>query len=348
MAVTNFEQRRKDVLHAIVEAYIQTAQPVGSELIAKRLRESVSSATIRHIMVELEEQGFVEQPHTSAGRVPTERGYRAYVDSLPQGLRRRLVLPRAFEDVLPASGAEIEPVLARVSEVLAAHAQQVAFVLVPTVKQSRVRQIELVPLSVRKLLCVLVANDDVYTSHIVEIQEPITRDEAVALARFVNAELAGLLFSEVLESLERRLLAERDSLYHMVKRSLGILQHALAGEPSTRLLLEGASYVVTQPEFSRDPQRAHALLRGLEAQEALAGRLAQDLATGRMQVRIGEELQVPGLDRCSTVAAPFIVESQVLGSIGVLGPTRMDYARLTVMVEELAQALTEAFAGERG
>lgn len=348
MTVTDFQQRRNDVLQAIVEAYIQTAQPVGSELVAKRLREGVSSATIRHIMVELEEQGFLEQPHTSAGRVPTERGYRFYVDGLMRPARQLPELLRPFAAFMPSDGDEIQPMLARLGELLAAEARQVAFVMVPTVKQSRVRHIELVPLSEHKLLCVLVANDDVYTSHLVDVQEPVNREEAAALARFVNTELAGLPFSEILESLERRLLAEHDSFYHLVKRSLGILQHALAVEPSTRLLVDGASYVVTQPEFSRDPQRAHALLRGLEAQDVLAVRVSQDLATGRVQVRIGDELRVPGLDRCSYVAAPFIVESHALGGIGVLGPTRMDYARLTLMVESLAQALTEAFTGDAG
>ena len=325
MSVSDFEQRRNKILELVIEAYVSSASPVGSELVAKKLRSSLSPATIRNVMVELEEAGLLEQPHTSAGRVPTDRGYRFYVDSVMDVPHLSVEQLRQIGVMIQPQELDVEQMLERASAVLSELTQQAAFVVVPTVKRSTVKQIELVPLSVRKLLCILVANEEMIVSHVVEIEAPMNRDEAIALSRFINTELAGLSFSDLLESLERRVLAERDSFYHLVKQSLHILQHALSTEPNGRLLLEGASYVVAQPEFARDPRKAHALLKGLDAEEALVERLQQDIAPDGVRVRIGREVQVPGLEECSFVTAPFAIDDDVIGGVGVIGPKRMDY-----------------------
>ena len=178
-------------------------------------------------------------------------------------------------------------------------------------------------------------------SHVVEIEEPMTRDEAAALARFINTELVGQPFSGLLESLERRMLAENDSSYHFVKRSLNILQHALSTEPEERLFLEGASYVLAQPEFARDPRKAQELLRSLDAEDALLQQIRHDLAGRGVRVRIGRELHAPEFGECSYVAAPFAIGEEVVGGVGVLGPRRMDYARMSALVEGMGRCLTE-------
>ena len=341
ISVTDFEQRRNKILETIIEAYVSTASPVGSELVAKRLRSSLSSATIRNIMVELEEAGLLEQPHTSAGRVPTDRGYRFYVDTvmearpLPPEQLRQMEELLGLEDVV-----EAEYLLERAGSILAELTQQAAFVVMPTVKRSTVKQIELVPVSVRKVLCVLIANEEMIASHIVEIEEPMSRDEALALGRFINTELTGLPFHDLLSSLERRMLAENDSFYHLVKRSLNILQHALSTEPNERLLLDGATHVVSQPEFSRDPRKAHAFLKGLDVDGPFLERVRQDLVGDGVRVRIGHEVQVPGLEGCSYIAAPFAMGSEVVGGVGALGPKRLDYLRVRPLVEAMSRCVT--------
>jgi heat-inducible transcriptional repressor len=186
-----------------------------------------------------------------------------------------------------------------------------------------------------------VANEEIFASHVVEIEEPKTREEAAALVRFLNTELVGLPFRELLGSLERRMLAEHDSFYHVIKRSLSILQHALSTEPTERLLVEGMSYVVSQPEFRRDPRKAQQLLRGLDAEELFLKQVRQDLASASgVRVRIGHEVQVPGLDGCSYVTAPFAVGQDVVGGVGVLGPTRMDYRKGRSIVEAMGRCVT--------
>lgn len=341
MNVTDSDTRRNKILGIVIDAYVSTAQPVGSELVARRLRSSLSSATIRNIMVELEGAGFLEQPHTSAGRVPTDRGYRYFVDSVMdlQHLPHEQLLQLGSR--LNALAPDVDHVLAQAGDLLAELTQQAAFIMAPTIKRSTVRQVELVPLGARKLLCVLVTNEDMIASHVVEIVEPMTRDEAAALARFINTELVGQPFSGLLESLERRMLAENDSFYHFVKRSLHILQDALSTEPEERLFVEGTSYVIAQPEFARDPGRTQDLLRGLDAEEALLQRIRQDLALRGVRVRIGRELQSPEFDACSYVAVPFAIGDEIVGGIGVLGPKRMDYARMGALVEGMGRCLTE-------
>jgi len=341
MNVTDFEQRRNKILELIIEAHIASASPVGSEFVARKLRSSLSPATIRNVMGELEEAGYLSQPHTSAGRVPTDRGYRFYVDSVMDIPRMPPEELRQIELLIQPAEVDLELLLERASAALAALSQQAAFAVVPTVKQSRVRQVEFVPLGLRKTLCVLIANDEMIASHVVETVEPMTRDEAVALARFLNTELVGLSCRELVASLERRMLAERDSFYHVVKRSLELLQQALSTEPEERFILAGASALVSQPEFANDPRKAHALLKGLDAEEVLLSRVRQDIAPDGVRVRIGREVQVPGLEECSYLTAPVAVGGAVVGGIGVLGPKRMDYPRLRSLVEGASRCVTE-------
>lgn len=342
MSVTDFDQRRNDILRLIVEAYVSTAAPVGSEFVARRLRSSISSATIRNVMAELEDRGYVEQPHTSAGRVPTDQGYRFYVDAV---MDQRRLPPDQLQQMAAAihpHELDVDELLERAGTLLAQITQLGVFVMAPTVRHSKVRQIELVPLSARKLLCVLIANEELIASHVVEVEQPLTRDEAAALARFLSDELGGLPFAGLVESLQRRLLGETDSFHHMVKRSLDILQHALSTEPHERLFWEGTSYLVSQPEFARHPQRAHDLLRGLDAEAPLVQRLRQDLSSAGVQVRIGHEIALAPLEACSYVTASFGIGSQIIGGIGVLGPTRMDYPQVRAVVDGMARCVTEA------
>lgn len=341
MNVSDLEQRRNKILGLIIEAYVVTASPVGSEYVAKKLRSSLSSATIRNIMVDLEEAGFLHQPHTSAGRVPTDRGYRYYVDAVMDPRHLGPEQMRQMELMLQPTELDVSQLLERAGAALSELTQQAAFVVAPTVKQSTVKQIELVPLSVRRILCVLIANEEMIASHVVEIQEPMTKDEATALARFINTEMAGLSFGDLLNSLERRMLAQNDSFYHLVKRSLNILQHALSTEPNERLFVEGMSYVVAQPEFRRDSRKAHTLLKSLDEEHELLARLHHDLGVGGVRMRIGREIQMPGLEECSYVTTPFAIGDDMVGGIGVLGPKRMDYPHIRSCVEGMARCITE-------
>jgi len=341
MNVTDSEQRRNSILEVIVEAYVQTAMPVGSEWISQKLRPSLSSATIRNIMVELEKEGLLEQPHTSAGRVPTDLGYRRYVDAVMEVGRIAREQIEQLKKTIEPDEFDAAQLFERASEALAELSQQATFVVTPTVKRSTVKQVELVPLSVRKLLCVMIANEEIVASHVIEVTEPMSRDEATALARFINTELVGVPFQALLDSLERRLLAEQDTVYHVIRRSLDVLQHALSTEPEERLIVDGASYLIAQPEFVRAPRKAHDILKRMEQHQDLLDCIRRDISRDGVRVRIGREVKFPGLDECSFVTAPFAIGEELAGGIGVVGPTRMDYRHVQACVEATAKAITD-------
>ncbi len=321
-----------------------TASPVGSELISRKMRQTLSPATIRHVMVDLEKEGLVEQPHTSAGRVPTDRGYRLYVNQIMEASR---LSPEEFQilaRMVQAGSGAIEGLFERAGEVLASLCHQAAFVVAPTVTRSTVRQIELLPLGLHRLVCVLVAQEALVVSRVIEIEEPISRDEALSLAHFLNSELAGLSAYDLLASLERRLLAVNDSFYHLVKRSLMILQTALAAEPEDRFFLDGAAYLFEQPEFQRHPERTHELLRQLDLQGVLVQRLRADLVADGTRMRIGREVAIEGFEECSYVVSPVRLQKAVAGGVGILGPRRMDYRRARALTEGMAGVLTALLA----
>lgn len=351
MNTSDFEQRKNEILQAVIETYVSEGTPVGSELVSRKLRQSLSPATIRNVMAQLEEAGFLEHPHTSAGRVPTDRGYRYYVDTLMGAIRLTPEETQGLAEAIHAREPEIEPLLARASEVLSERTHQAAFVIVPTVKHSTIRHIELLPVSAHKIVCVLVGEEPFIASHVIDVEQSLTRDEAVALVHFLNAELAGLPARELLAVLERRLLGGSDSFYHLIKRSLAILQTVLATEPEERLFIEGVTHLFEHPEFHDDPDIAQQLMRHLDVEESLLQRLRAELGlrldegahgAGPFEsaVRIGHEVGIEGLARCSYILAPFHLRQSVVGGIGILGPRRMDYARLRALVEGMAGQLT--------
>ena len=345
MTVSDFEQRRNDILEAVIEVYVTTASPVGSELISRKLRENLSPATIRNIMAELEEAGFLEQPHTSAGRVPTDRGYRYYITSLMEAMRLSAEESgRLGEAIQVLQQLEAEAYFHRVSDMLSKLSGQAAFVIAPTVKHTTVRQIELVPVGTHRLLCVLVGQEALVASHMVEVHEPLNRDEVGAVAHFLNAELVGLPTQEWLSSLERRLLAVNDSLYYLVKRSLYILQVVLATEPEERFFIEGLFNLFAAPEARRDPHKVQQLFDYLDAPDLLRELIRQDLAREGTRVRIGQELGLSGVEDWSYVLSPFRHHQAVVGGIGVLGPKRMDYRRTRALTEHMAQLVSLTMA----
>lgn len=341
MNITDSERRRNDILQAIVETYISSASPVGSAFISRKIRETLSPATIRNIMAELEEQGLLEQPHTSAGRVPTDQGWRVYVNQLMHDARLSPQEARRLHDLVQPEELEVAQVFERASQVLAELSRQGTFVVAPTVRHSRVKQIELLPVGLHQLVCVLVAQEAMIASHLIELEEPLSQDDARSLADFLNAELRGLPAEELLASLERRMEAIDESLAELVKRSLGILQSTLATEPEERFFFEGTVYLFEQPEFRREPEKAHGLLRCLESAQAFLARVRGDISGEGVQVRIGREVGVGGLEDCSYILAPFGLRRGAVGGIGILGPKRMDYRRMRALAEAMASLVTE-------
>lgn len=342
MSITDLRSRSHSILQAIIQAYAQSATPVGSEFLWANYRFGVSPATIRNAMAELENQGLITHPHTSAGRIPTDRGYRYYVDLLMEPQRLKPDEEAQLEAITCSYSEEPQEFLEEAARLLAQLTEEAGVVLVPQLTQGSFRRLELIPMDPREVVGVLIATEGLVKHSILELLEPVEEDELSRIERFLNQELAGMPLTQIHSYLERCLLEATSSFSHLYKRAADLLRLGPFLEEELSVILEGTSRILQAPEF-RDIERTRRLLPLLERKEQLGELLRRDLAADEVKLHIGSENRDAALTDCTVVAASYRLRGGVNGVIGVLGPTRMDYPRITTMVSRMAQAVTRAF-----
>ncbi len=337
------DERRLAVLRAIVEDYVHTREPVGSKALVERHQLGVSSATIRNDMAALEDEGLIAQPHTSAGRVPTDAGYRLFVDKLTE------VKPMSGPERQAISGflsgaVDLDDVVDRTVRLLASLTQQVAVVQYPSLTRSTVRHVELVPLGPQRLLVVLIAGTGRVEQRVLETPQPI--DEAVLgeIRARVNAESAGRLLTEAaarLRSLPDKLPPDDRDL---VRSVVGALEDALVEEREERVVMAGAANLTRfGPDF---PGSIGPVLDALEEHVVLLrlfGELSGDPSA--VAVRIGHEIDHEALRTTSVVTSGYGTGRDVVAGLGVLGPTRMDYPTTMATVRAVARYVSRVLDG---
>jgi heat-inducible transcriptional repressor len=332
--------RKLAVLRAIVEDYVSTNEPVGSKNLVDRHSLDVSPATIRNDMAVLEEQGFIVQPHTSAGRVPTDKGYRLFVDRLTGVKPFSSAERRAIETFL--NGAyDLDDVVMRTVRLLAQLTRQVAVVQYPSLTRSAVRHIELVPLSPQRLLLVLITDTGRVEQRSVELPGPVGDDSITHLRGVLNASLDGHRLTDVTSAVtdlpERINPADRS----VAAAVLSVIFETLVERHEERVVVAGAANLAPA-DFARG---LHEVLEALEEQVVLMRLLGESGDQASVTVRIGAENQVEGLESTSLVAAGYGSGEQALARLGVLGPTRMDYPTAMGAVRAVARYVGQILAG---
>lgn len=343
------EPRRLAVLRAIVEDYVATREPVGSKALVERHALGVSPATIRNDMAALEEEGLIAQPHTSAGRVPTDKGYRAFVDGLPAA--RPLSPPerRAIERLLGDGGRslDLDDVLERTVRALAQLTQQVAVIQYPSLARARVRHVELVPLAPRRLVVVLITDTGRVEQRSVEVapELPEVGPELVTELRGrLNAATASRRSDEAALALEAVLTTTRPEDVGAVAAVVAALGSALAATREERMVLAGTANLVR--EASGFATSLAPVLEAIEEQVVvlrLLAEMADDPASG-VSVRIGREIVHSGLSDAAVVSSGYGSGGEVVARLGVLGPTRMDYPTSIAGVRAVARYLSKVLA----
>ncbi len=332
-------------MEAIILAYAESGAPVGSEFLWEHYGFGVSPATIRNVMVNLEEQGLITHPHTSAGRVPTDRGYRYYVDLLMKPGR---LMPEeetgidSFRQPSAAGYPQLEDpfqTLGPAARLLADLTGEVGLVLVPELAHGSFRRLEFISVDRREVVGVLIATEGLVKHAMLVLEEPVDQEELGRIGRFLNQELAGMPLGQIHAYLERCLLETSGSFFHLYKRAMDLLSLGPFFEEEASLILEGTHRVLEAPEF-RDIGRTRQLLETLERKEELIEILRKDLAADEVKVHIGGENREPALCSCTIVAAPYRLRGGIMGALGVLGPTRINYPKVTTMVGRMAQAVT--------
>ncbi|HEX8070434.1 MAG TPA: heat-inducible transcriptional repressor HrcA [Pyrinomonadaceae bacterium] len=350
------DARGQAVLAAIINEHLVTGEPVGSRAVAAAFAAAWSPATIRNVMAELEEAGLVEQPHTSAGRVPTDKGYRFYVDHLIGGahltpadhaaIDRTLAYPRTDDGATPARLME------KVSHLLSDLTHNVGIVISPALAGNRLQHIEFVSLADGRILVVLVFAPGLVQHKVIRIDEPLTQEELERTARYLNVEFSGKSLLAIRAEILQRMCQEKALYDRLLRTAMLLCGSSLVGEEleTGDVYVDGASHILDKPDFA-DLERLRELFRTLEEKTRLVKILNECLAgrarVGDVHVRIGRELTSPAMRACALISAPYRVGAgEVSGTISVFGPMRLEYARLMAVVGYVAQQVERMLQAE--
>lgn len=332
--------RRHALLLATVQEFIATAEPVGSQQVAAHYPLGVRSAMVRSIMAELEEAGFLTQPHVSAGRIPTDKAFRYYVDH--QLASARIAFEDRAQIELHYSGRPraLDDVMRDTPRLLALLTGQAALVVAPRLESMMVESVNFVRLRDRQVLAVFVASADRVQNRLVETERDFTQDELDRMTRYLNESLAGRSLDEARRWIERQLKEERAAYDQFVRDALALGGGAIADRSErTEVYIDGSVKVLEQPEFA-NPERMRELLRALDDKSALLDLLERSIGQNRPMISIGSENFDPRLAGLSIIAASYATGSPSVGSLAVVGPVRMDYDRVIPLVEYTARTLT--------
>jgi heat-inducible transcriptional repressor len=353
MTQTLANARHRDILLALIETHIATAEPVGSRSLGRRCAFSLSPATIRNVMSDLEEEGFLAQPHASAGRVPTEKAYRYYADALLSS-PRPLPPPspaelRGMRDALRTQEGGVEDILRRASRVLSSLSHYAGLVFTPRLAHRSFRRVDLVRLHPGTVLVILVTTAGEVQNHLVEGTEDHPQEALERMARLLNQRFAGMSLPEVRRRILAEMREEKADYDRLLASALALGSRALEGaEGEEELLVEGSSNILEVPEFAADMEKMRSLFRSFEEKGHLVGLLDRAMEARGLTVVIGAEARLPGMEGVSLVAATYDAGPVPLGTLGILGPTRMDYPHVIPLVQATARALSERLSTARG
>ncbi len=339
-------ERKEKILNAVIKNYLETGEPVGSRTISKYTDLNLSSATIRNEMSDLEEMGYIIQPHTSAGRIPTDKGYRFYVDNILKNkmaeLDDREQKVTEKEDLLLEKVDKVETLLQNMAKVLAANTNYATMVSAPKSQGNKIKFIQLSILEEKQLLCTVVSDKNHVVNKIIKTGTEVNQEIIVRLNVALNTALAGLTLEEINLGVISALTSQAGNLEELVNEVLKAITETIATESQMKIYTSGATNIFKYPELS-DKERASQLLITLEEKSQLTELINEgDEETG-IQVYIGSESPVQSMKDCSVVTATYELEDGFKGTIGIIGPKRMDYDKVVEALRNVKEQLNETY-----
>ena len=337
----HLDKRKKLILKVVTDDYIESAEPVGSRTIARKYELGLSPATIRNEMADLEESGYLEQPHTSAGRIPSEMGYRYYVDTLMslQQLSKEEI--ERIHQELEKHHHQVESIIHQTAKILVQMTQYPSLVLSPHFQAAVFRHIQLIRLAANTVLVLIVTDTGYVENKVIEFEGDISDQDLDRISFLLNQKLRGLNIKDIRSSLLNEIRSELSFHEEFFNEALKLLLKISQNTPGSkeRVHLDGATKILDQPEFS-DLKKFKPLMDILEEEDKLYNLLSMHIDRGP-QIKIGHENENLGIKDCSVVTASYEIAGRPVGVIGVLGPTRMEYAKVLPIVEHTAGILSE-------
>ncbi|MCR4585290.1 MAG: heat-inducible transcriptional repressor HrcA [Lachnospiraceae bacterium] len=341
MAV-ELDDRKKKILQAVIRNYLETGEPVGSRTISKYTDLNLSSATIRNEMSDLEELGFIVQPHTSAGRIPTDQAYRLYVDSMMEEKDREI---GELKEMLIEAENKVDKVLKNVAKVLANNTNYATVVSAPQIRGNKLKFLQLSRVDDNQILAVIVVEGNVIRNEMISVDEPLSDEALLKLNILLNTHLTGLSIDEINLGMITALKEQAGIHSDIIATVMDAVAQAIKGEEDLEIYTSGANNFFKYPELA-DNEKASELIGTFEEKKALAKLATENLAdeqnTG-IQVYIGEESPIKAMKDCSVVTATYELEEGMRGSIAIIGPKRMDYEKVVASLKTMKDELERIY-----
>ena len=341
-------ERAQHLLRILIESYIRDGQPVGSRALSRESGLQLSSATVRNVMADLEELGFVASPHTSAGRVPTDKGYRFFVDTLLQLRPLDEAATAEIRRQVEASRDSSTDLITAVSQLLSSATRLAGVVTLPRTRSASITQVEFVALSENRVLVVLVFNDREVQNRIIQLERRYSPDELKRASSYLNEQFRGRTLREVRQEILRQLSEAHAHLNQIMLEAISVAQQVFesGGEDRLEYVIKGETNLMGMAELS-SVERLRRLFEAFNEKRDFLHLLDHSLKAEGVQIFIGHESGYQILDDCSVVTAPYADGESVVGVLGVIGPTRMAYERVIPIVDMTAKLLGAALNSRR-
>ncbi len=338
--------RAETLLRSLIHRHIEDGQPVSSRALAREAGLDVSPATVRNIMADLEEMGLIRAPHTSAGRVPTARGYRVFVDTL---LKVRPLRPDTVSKIHGGIGRDHDPqqVLSKASDLLSNITRFAGVVFAPHRAHAQLRQIEFLRISQKRVLVILVTDDGRVQNRVVSVEREFEERELVEAANFFNDAYSGSSLAEVRHRLLREMEQHSSEMSRIMGTIITVARGVIAGDDAGEVVVSGENNLMTVPELG-EVQKLRGLFEAFKTKQDLLELLDKSLKARGISIFIGDESGYATLNECSVVAKPYEVDGNRIGVLGVIGPTRMAYEEVIPVVDITARLVGSALSDESG
>lgn len=332
-------ERQKRILWAICENYIVSAEPVGSRTVAKKDGVGFSAATVRNEMADLEEMGFLEQPHTSAGRIPSQQGYRFYVDHLLKPQMWSVEEIHLIQSLFSQNIIDVQQAIEHTSHLLSQLTNYMTIITGPKIHDHRLKHLQVVPITEHSAVSIMVTDTGHVDQHRLIIPEGISPSIIERLVNLLNERLTGAPLTNLRYVVKKELINELIHYIAEYEKIVFLLDQMLVTDLEERIYTSGTTKMLDQPEF-QDLGRVKSLLDLVEENQTIV-QLMSAATTGEVQVKIGNEISVEGVNHISLITASFSLDSEPIGTIGVLGPIRMEYGKVIGLIDLLSKDISK-------